>query len=188
MVESRNLAGVRIVRAELRPGPFLLRGIVVGKKQDFRVGVIAAELRRRRRSAAPLPARSSRRDRKNYRQDGSRKDRLAPRLRSEANKEYGTAIGLAGQRLPARSEIGVRLTVERPCESGNKRKNKHQQHLAHSESPLFVSSSLSWSAGHGFARRNQRIHVVFVHQRRSRIHKRRDGGKAVLRPVVAQRG
>ena len=40
VVESSNLAGVRILRAQLRPGPLLLGWIVVGKKQNFGVGVL----------------------------------------------------------------------------------------------------------------------------------------------------
>ncbi len=120
MVESRNLAGVRTVSAKLRPRPFLLRGIVVGKKQDFRVGVIWIATRRvgplTARSAAPLPARSSRRDRKNCRRDGSRKDRSGPSASFGSEKKHRAAIGLAGQRLPAHPEIGVRLAVQSPCE------------------------------------------------------------------------
>ena len=46
VVESGNLAGVRTIRAELRPGPFFLRGIVVGKKQRSPYRMIACELAR----------------------------------------------------------------------------------------------------------------------------------------------
>ena len=40
MIEPGKLAGVRTVRAQLRPRPLFLRGIVIGKKQDLGVGVI----------------------------------------------------------------------------------------------------------------------------------------------------
>ncbi len=133
MVESGNLAGVGIVSAELRPGPFFLGRIVVGQKQNFRVGMIGG-----------------------WRcHDQQRRSRLAPAgeieeiivgpvavkivrpfgfVRSE--QEHGAAIGFAGQGLAAHPEIGVRLSVESPCKL-TKKKNQ-QQNLAHSESPGFL--------------------------------------------------
>src|ERR1700687_3306613 len=130
MVKPGNLAGVRTVGAEFRPGPLFLRRIVIGEKEDFRVGVIV-------RIGAP--------------HDQQRRARFAPAGEIEKivigavavevvralglvrrKEENRATIGFARQSLPAKPEIRVRLSIQCPCELG-KKKNQ-QQGLTHSES------------------------------------------------------
>ncbi len=130
MIESGNLAGVGTVRAKLRPGPFFLRGIVIGKKQDLGIGVVLRISRT---------------------QDQERRSRFAPAREVEkivvgtvtvkivrpfrfirSEKKDNAATCLACQRLTAHPKIGVGLAVQGPCELGKQKTN--QQQLSHSES------------------------------------------------------